>query len=278
MLERERGVVSNEKRQGENQPYGRAFSRMFETMYPYSHPYSWPVIGSIEDLQAATLDDVKQWYATYYGPNNAVLSLAGDITVDRAKELVTKYFNGIAPGPALPRTDEWIPKLERNIRDSMEDRVPQTRIYRVWNVAEYGQPDLDRLQLLAQVLGGSKSSRLDKRLLFDDKLVETISAGAYGSQLGSSFLIQAEGFQEAINLILEISRAEQDVIDRTEREKKERLQRALEDRTKNGQPPTPENKEPGENPENKPAPSGDKETPTGEKPENGPQPDKNDKP
>src|SRR5215217_1706401 len=92
MLERERGVVQNEKRQGENQPYGRAFTRIAETMYPYSHPYSWSTIGSMEDLNAAKLEDVKEWYATYYGPNNAVLSLAGDITLDRAKELVTKYF------------------------------------------------------------------------------------------------------------------------------------------------------------------------------------------
>ena len=98
MLERERGVVQNEKRQGENQPYGRAFSNIVEKVYPYSHPYSWSVIGSMEDLNAATLDDVKEWYRTYYGPNNAVISLAGDITPERALELVKKYFDGIAPG------------------------------------------------------------------------------------------------------------------------------------------------------------------------------------
>src|SRR5687768_4637007 len=92
MLERERGVVQNEKRQGENQPYGRALEAAWEAIYPYSHPYSWSTIGSMDDLNAATMEDVKTWYQTYYGPNNAVLSLAGDITAERALELVKKYF------------------------------------------------------------------------------------------------------------------------------------------------------------------------------------------
>ena len=109
MLERERGVVQNEKRQGENAPYGKVFSNISEKIYPYSHPYSWSTIGSMEDLNAATLDDIKEWYRTYYGPNNAVISLAGDITPERALELVKKYFNGIPPGPPLPRTEKWIP-------------------------------------------------------------------------------------------------------------------------------------------------------------------------
>ena len=103
MLERERGVVQNEKRQGENQPYGRAFDRLLQAMYPYSHPYRWSTIGSMEDLQAAKLEDIKEWYATYYGPNNAVLALAGDITLEQAKTLVTKYFGGIAPGKPVAR-------------------------------------------------------------------------------------------------------------------------------------------------------------------------------
>src|SRR4051812_17064080 len=92
MLERERGVVQNEKRQGENQPYGRVGIEISAKLYPYSHPYSWSTIGSMEDLNAASLDDVKEWYRTYYGPNNAVISLAGDITPARALELVTRYF------------------------------------------------------------------------------------------------------------------------------------------------------------------------------------------
>ena len=191
MLERERGVVQNEKRQGENQPYGRAFSRMFETIYPYSHPYSWPVIGSMDDLNAASLEDVKEWYATYYGPNNAVLSLAGDITLDRAKELVTKYFNGIPPGPALSRAEEWIPKLERNVRDRMQDRVPQTRIYRVWHAPAWNDPRVQPLQLLAQVLSGSKSARLDRRLVYEKELVTAVNAFLWDSEIAGAFVVQA---------------------------------------------------------------------------------------
>ena len=191
MLERERGVVQNEKRQGENQPYGRAFTRIVETIYPYSHPYSWSTIGSMEDLRAATLDDIKEWYATYYGPNNAVLSLAGDITVARAKELVAKYFNGIPPGPALARAERWIPKLDRNIRETMEDRVPQTRIYRVWHAPAWGDAGVEHLKLAAEVLSGSKSARLDRRLVYEKELVTGVSAFVRDSEIAGTMNIQA---------------------------------------------------------------------------------------
>jgi zinc protease len=191
MLERERGVVQNEKRQGENQPYGKVFERIAETMYPYSHPYSWSTIGSMEDLNAATLNDVKEWYATYYGPNNAVLTLAGDITVARAKELVTKYFNGIPPGPALARAEQWIPKLDRNIRDTMQDRVPQTRVYRVWHGPAWNDSRLPHLELVAEVLSGSKSARLDRRLIYEKELVTAVSAFVDDSEIAGAFYIQA---------------------------------------------------------------------------------------
>src|SRR5215213_10357072 len=137
MLERERGVVQNEKRQGENAPYGRVFLEIAPKLYPSSHPYSWTTIGSMEDLNAASLEDVKEWYRTYYGPNNAVIALAGDVTPERALELVQKYFGGIQPGPPLARTQEWIPRLDRNIRDEMQDRVPQARVYRVYHAPSW---------------------------------------------------------------------------------------------------------------------------------------------
>ncbi|MEL7375062.1 MAG: pitrilysin family protein, partial [Pseudomonadota bacterium] len=91
-LDEQRGVVQNEKRQGENQPYGRVFSHIVGNVFPNEHPYSWLPIGSMEDLNAATLDDVKEWFQTYYGPNNAVLVLAGDITPEQAREKVELYF------------------------------------------------------------------------------------------------------------------------------------------------------------------------------------------
>jgi zinc protease len=186
MLERERGVVQNEKRQGDNQPYGRVRYRIVEMMYPYSHPYSWSTIGSLEDLNAASLDDIKEWYRTYYGPNNCVLALAGDITPERALELVNKYFSGIAPGPPLARMEEWIPRLERNMRDEMEDRVPQTRIYRVYAGPKWEDPDADRLELWTNVLSGSKSARLDRRLVYEKELATGVSANVSDLELAGT--------------------------------------------------------------------------------------------
>lgn len=189
MLERERGVVKNEKRQGENRPYGRVFGEVTEKIYPYSHPYSWSTIGSMEDLDAATLDDVKEWYETYYGPNNAVLSLAGDITPERALELVQKYFGGIKPGPPLSRLKTWIPKFDRGIRDEMFDRVPQTRIYRAYHVPEWASDETEMLALFADILSGSKSARLDKRLVYETGLATGVSAGMSSRELSGLFLV-----------------------------------------------------------------------------------------
>ena len=191
MLERERGVVQNEKRQGENQPYRKVFEEISEKIYPYSHPYSWSTIGSMEDLNAATLDDVKEWYRTYYGPNNAVISLAGDITPERALELVKKYFNGIPPGPPLPRTEKWIPALDRNIRDEMQDRVPQARIYRVYHAPSWKEKELQHLNLLADILAGSKSARLSRHLVYEKELATDVSASLDEGELTSAFYVTA---------------------------------------------------------------------------------------
>ncbi len=187
MLERERGVVQNEKRQGENQPYGRVHLEKSARMYPYSHPYSWPVIGSMEDLAAASLDDIREWYRTYYGPNNAVISLAGDITPERALELVGKYFESIPPGPPLPRTEAWIPRLERNVRDEMDDHVPQVRIYRSWHAPGWRDSGMVELGMVTDVLANTKSARLNRRLIDEKRLATAVSAGVDASELSSTF-------------------------------------------------------------------------------------------
>ncbi|MCG2586363.1 pitrilysin family protein [Massilia sp. TS11] len=184
MLERERGVVQNEKRQGENQPYGRVRNEIVARMYPYSHPYSWSTIGSMDDLNAASLDDVKAWYATYYGPNNAVLVLAGDTTPARARELSQKYFGAIPPGPALPRTVEWIPQLERPIRDEMEDHVPQVRVTRSYHVPGWRGADTPYLEMFARVLAGTRSARLEKRLR---GLITNVSANVSDAEISGRF-------------------------------------------------------------------------------------------
>ena len=190
-LDEQRGVVQNEKRQGENQPYGQVWDKLTRALYPAGHPYHHGVIGSMNDLNAASLEDVKNWFRAWYGPNNAVLVLAGDIDVKTAREKVARYFGDIPAGPTMAQPAVNVAKRDADTREVMADKVPQARIYRAWNVAQTGTVDIDQLQLFARVLGGAKSSRLDQRLLHNDKLVDNISAGAYASQLGSNFIVMA---------------------------------------------------------------------------------------
>ncbi|MGH3710938.1 MAG: M16 family metallopeptidase [Pseudonocardiaceae bacterium] len=190
-LDIQRGVVQNEKRQGQNKPYGQVYEFLDKQIYPLGHPYRHSVIGSMTDLNAASLEDVKNWFRTWYGPNNAVLVLAGDIDSATAKKKVTKYFGDIPASPTMAQPKVDVSPLQRDSRSSLSDRVPQTTIIRSWNVAEYGQPDIDQLQILAQILGGSKGSRLDRRLLHQAQLVDSVSVGVSAAQLSSSFSIQA---------------------------------------------------------------------------------------
>ena len=190
-LDEQRGVVQNEKRQGENQPYGQVWDKLTRALYPASHPYHHGVIGSMNDLNAASLDDVKTWFRTWYGPNNAVLVLAGDIDLATAKEKVARYFGDIPAGPTMAQPKVDVAQRQASTRETMTDKVPQARIYRAWNVAQVGTTDIDQLELFAYVLGGAKSSRLDQRLLHNEKLVDNISAMTDASQLGSNFLIMA---------------------------------------------------------------------------------------
>ncbi len=190
-LDEQRGVVQNEKRQGENQPYGQVFDLLGKAIYPETHPYHHSTIGSMADLNAASLDDVKNWFRTWYGPNNAVLVLAGDIDLATAKEKVAKYFGHIPASPTMAQPKVDVSPMATDSRSTLTDKVPQARIYRVWNVAQSGTVDADRLQLLSQVLGGSRSSRLDQRLLHTDKSVDNISASVFTSQLSSIFFINA---------------------------------------------------------------------------------------
>jgi zinc protease len=191
-LDEQRGVVQNEKRQGENQPYGRVFDRILQASYPEGHPYHHSTIGSMNDLNAATLDDVKNWFRSWYGPNNAVLVLAGDIDLKTAKEKATKYFGAIPASATVSKLPAMVAKRDKSTRETVTDVVPQTRVYRTWNIPETGSKASDQLQLFSQVLGGSRSSRLKKRLVFQDKLVDNVSASAFSSELGGIFFIQAD--------------------------------------------------------------------------------------
>src|SRR5690606_29005591 len=135
--------------------------------------------------------DVKNWFRAWYGPNNAVLVLAGDIDLETAKKKVAKYFGDIPAGPDMAQPAVDVAVRPADTRETMHDNVPQARIYRAWNVAQTGSTDVDQLHVLAQVLGGSDTSRLEKRLVHGDKLVDSVSAGVSESQLGSNFLVTA---------------------------------------------------------------------------------------
>ena len=178
-LDEQRGVVQNEKRQGENQPYGKTYEALTKGTYPVGHPYSWTVIGSMDDLNAASLDDVKAWFQAYYGPNNAVLVLAGDIDLKTAKEKAELYFGSFKANPPIDRPKVWVPRMTGERRQVMQDRVPQAMLALVWNTPELGNVEGEQLNLLASVLGGGRTSRLHRRLVEKEQLAT--NAFAYAS-------------------------------------------------------------------------------------------------
>ncbi|MGL6162028.1 M16 family metallopeptidase [Microbulbifer sp.] len=191
-LDEQRGVVQNEKRQGQNQPYGKVWEQMQKSIFPEGHPYSWTTIGSMEDLNAASLDDVHQWFKTYYGAANTVLVLAGDIDVETAKEKVGNYFADIPAGPPLVKKKAWIAKRDQSSREQMFDRVAQSRLYKVWNTPNLSHADANAVALAAAVLGEGKNSRLYKRLVYKDQLATNASVNLYEFELASIFQVVAD--------------------------------------------------------------------------------------
>jgi zinc protease len=190
-LDEQRGVVQNEKRQGENEPYGKVWDFLTPKLYPANHPYSWTVIGSMEDLDAAKLDDVKDWFRTYYGAANAVVVVAGDIDAQTARQKVEKYFGDISAGSPVARQQAWVAKRTGSQRGIMQDRVPQARIYKVWNIPGWGTADADYLSLVSDVLSSGKSSRLYKRLVYDEQIATDVSAALDLREIGGLFSVEA---------------------------------------------------------------------------------------
>ncbi len=179
------GVVQNEKRQGDNQPYGLVEYAQIKAMVPPDHPYGHSTIGSMSDLTGASLEDVKNWFRLHYGPNNAVLVLAGDVDVAAAKPMVEKYFGDIARGPQQKAIAVPVPTLPAIKTEVMKDRVATVRIYRNWTVPGLNDPDAVPLDVAATVLGGLASSRLDNALVRDEKIAVGVSAGYQSfAQLG----------------------------------------------------------------------------------------------
>lgn len=175
-LDNQRGVVQNEKRQGDNQPGGLVFYEILRTLFPEGHPYHHSVIGSMADLDAASMDDVRKWFTDKYGPNNATLVMAGDVSAAEAKVLAEKYFGPIARGPVNTPAAAEIPTLSENVRTVMKDQVAATSVTRYWPVPGITSADLTALSVGADVLGGLASSRLDEVLVRDEQLAVGVSA------------------------------------------------------------------------------------------------------
>ena len=176
-LDNQIGVVSNEKRQGDNQPFGLVDYKRSETLFPEGHPYHHDTIGSLEDLSAASLNDMKTWFTDHYGPNNAILVLAGDINAAQAKPLVEKWFGKIKRGKDVAPVNAPVPTLEKDIKIVMKDKVPTTRIYRNWVVPGLADPDTNSLFVGLSALGGLSSSRLDNILVRQEQTA--VGASAY---------------------------------------------------------------------------------------------------
>ncbi|HEU5161905.1 MAG TPA: insulinase family protein, partial [Thermoanaerobaculia bacterium] len=185
-------VVRNERRQGlENQPYGRAFKLIYENLHPASHPYSWPVIGSHEDLTAASLEDVQSFFRTYYTPNNLTLVVAGDFDKEQAKALIAKYFGPIPAGPALDRPALFIPKLDGEKVIEVADRVPQERTYFAWPAPQAFAAEEAALDVASTVLTDGLSSRLNKVLVYDRQLASNVSSFNNSAEIAGAFVVIA---------------------------------------------------------------------------------------
>ncbi|NNC52066.1 MAG: insulinase family protein [Erythrobacter sp.] len=190
-LDNQRGVVQNEKRQGDNQPGGLVFYEILENMFPEGHPYGHSVIGSMADLDSASMDDVRSWFRDKYGPNNATVVLAGDISAAEAKPLMEKWFGPINRGPVNNPAEAAIPVLTEDKRSVMRDNVAATTITKYWAVPGITSEELTALNVGASVFGGLASSRLDEILVRDEQLAVSVGAGNFDFQRVGILLVNA---------------------------------------------------------------------------------------
>lgn len=191
-LDNQRDVVKNERRQRvDNQPYGTAFEKIGEIMYPKGHPYNWTTIGSLEDLQAATLDDVKAFFRRYYVPNNTVLIVSGDFDEKQARGWIEKYFGPITKGGAITRPNNPMPKLDKEIRVTIDDAVPLPRRWMVWHSVPQYAADEAALDLLGYILSTGRSSRLQSNLIYGKEMAQQVGAFNGSNEIGGTFQVQA---------------------------------------------------------------------------------------
>ena len=191
-LANQQDVVRNERRQSvENQPYGLAEEALYQTLFPKGHPYYGVVIGSHEDIQAAKLDDVKKFFRQYYAPNNAGLAIVGDFDPAQTRKLVEKYFGTFKRGPAVPPITATTPKITMERRKTVPSRVELPRVYMAWLTSPIFKPGDAEADLTSIILGGGRSSRLYKKLVYEKQIAQNVSAQQQSLLLGSVFEIEA---------------------------------------------------------------------------------------
>jgi predicted Zn-dependent peptidase len=191
-LDNQREVVKNEKRWSyDNRPYGSWYEKIQGHLYPPEHPYHHTTIGSMDDLDAASIEDVSAFFRTYYAPNNAVLSVVGDVDPDDIRRWTERYFGGIPANPSIPPLGDLSlpPRIGREIRETVHDKVPLPRVYVGFRAPAYGDPRLDALDIAAQVLAGGKGSRLHRRLVRDERIAQDIALVPLGFVGGASICV-----------------------------------------------------------------------------------------
>lgn len=189
-LNNQRDVVKNEKRQNyDNQPYGLSQAAISELLYPKEHPYNWLTIGSLDDLTAASMDDVKDFFRRFYVPNNASLVVAGDIDPKQARQLVEKYFGPLKQGPAKKPVNAAQPVIDHEIRASMEDNVSLPRLSLIWMSMAAWAPDEAALDTVSTILAGGKTSRLYKALVYDQQIAQNVFASNQTREIAGQFQI-----------------------------------------------------------------------------------------
>ncbi|MGI9291672.1 MAG: M16 family metallopeptidase, partial [Gammaproteobacteria bacterium] len=191
-LDEQRGVVQNEKRQGENRPYSALYERVLEGVYPVGHPYRHSTIGSMEDLNNASIEDVHAWFAKYYGASNTVLVLAGDIDLETAKEKVAYYFAEAPAGDPLLKRNEWVPVLTETKKETVYDRVGQTKLVRAFALPNGNHQDTTLMYLVNETLMGNKNSPLYSKLVDELQLATAVGGQAMGSILSGLYIISVD--------------------------------------------------------------------------------------
>ncbi len=184
-LDQQRGVVQNEKRRGDNRPYSQVYQKMLAGVYPKGHPYSWSTIGSMEDLDAASLEDVHEWFKEWYGAANAIVTVAGDIDPAAALASVKAHFGDIPAGPPVSHRDDWVPVRTVNTFETYQDRVANPLILRGWSVPGMDHEASTLVSLATRILGGDSASRIHRRLVKDEQLAVAASMNTQPFDLAS---------------------------------------------------------------------------------------------